>query len=309
MIPGQKRWIGIDIGGTKVAAAVVTSDGDVIDTVRAATPTAGREAVLETATALVDRLRADHPVAGIGVGAPGIIDRVRGRVVFASDILSGWSGAEVRGELEAHSGLPVTVDNDVRAMAHGENMIGAGRGRSSALFVSIGTGIGGALTVGGQLYHGAHGTAGELAHLLVPVSGAIGCGCGRTDHLEAVASGPAMAAEYAARAGVPTQPLQKVVALMRSGDPIARAVVTDAGTLLGRVLAGVATAFDPEVIVIGGGAAQIGADLLSPLTSAFRVEAMGPIAETAILPARLGTDAPLVGAALLAAATRIEVTP
>ncbi|MDJ0112795.1 ROK family protein, partial [Rhodococcus erythropolis] len=199
-------------------------------------PTAGREAVLETATALVDRLRADHPVAGIGVGAPGIIDRVRGRVVFASDILSGWSGAEVRGELEAHSGLPVTVDNDVRAMAHGENMIGAGRGRSSALFVSIGTGIGGALTVGGQLYHGAHGTAGELAHLLVPVSGAIGCGCGRTDHLEAVASGPAMEAEYAARAGVPTQPLQKVVALMRSGDPIARAVVTDAGTLLGRVL-------------------------------------------------------------------------
>ena len=96
---------------------------------------------------------------------------------------------------------------------------------------------------------------------------------------------------------------------MHSGDPIARAVVSDAGTLLGRVLAGIATAFDPEVIVIGGGAAQIGADLLSPLTSAFRVEAMGPIAETAILPARLGTDAPLVGAALLAAATRIEVTP
>ncbi len=205
---------------------------------------------------MVDRLRTNHPVAGIGVGAPGIIDRVRGRVVFASDILSGWSGAEVRGELEAHSGLPVTVDNDVRAMAHGENMIGAGRGRTSALFVSIGTGIGGALTVGGQLYHGAHGTAGELAHLLVPVSGAIGCGCGRTDHLEAVASGPAMAAEYAARAGVPTQPLQAVVALMHSGDPIARAVVSDAGTLLGRVLAGVATAFDPEVIVIGGGAAR-----------------------------------------------------
>ncbi|KJF20907.1 ROK family protein [Rhodococcus sp. AD45-ID] len=308
MTHGQERWIGVDIGGTKVAAAVVTSSGEVLESVRAATPAAGRDAVLDTTAALIDQLRVTHTVDGIGVGAPGIVDRSSGRVVFASDILPGWMGAEVRSELEARMSLPVTVDNDVRVMAHGENMIGAGHGRSSVLFVSIGTGIGGALSIGGQLRHGAHGTAGELAHLLVPAAGAIGCGCGRTDHLEAVASGPAMAAEYAARAGVPVQPLQKVVALMHSGDPIARAVITDAGELLGRVLAGVATAFDPEVIVIGGGAAQIGADLLSPLMSAFRVEAMKPIAETAILPARLGTDAPLVGAGLLAAATRTEVS-
>ena len=302
----HQRWIGVDIGGTKVAAAVITSAGEVIESVRAQTPPTGRVGVLETAAALIDQLRAGHSVNGIGVGAPGIIDRASGRVVFASDILPGWNGAEVREELEAHTGLPVTVDNDVRVMAHGENMIGAGYGRSSVLFVSIGTGIGGALSIDGRLRHGAHGTAGELAHLLVPASGAIGCGCGRKDHLEAVASGPAMAAEYASRAGVPVQPLQRVVALMHSGDPIARAVISEAGELLGRVLAGVATAFDPEVIVIGGGAAQIGADLLSPLVSAFRIEAMRPVAETAILPARLGTDAPLVGAGLLAAATRTE---
>lgn len=308
MTHGQERWIGVDIGGTKVAAAVVTSTGEVIESVRAATPAAGKAAVLDTTVALIDQLRAEHTVDGIGVGAPGIIDRAAGRVLFASDILPGWMGAEVRGELEARTSLPVTVDNDVRAMAHGENMIGVGYGRSSVLFVSIGTGIGGALSVNGELRHGAHGTAGELAHLLVPASGAIGCGCGRTDHLEAVASGPAMAAEYASRAGVSVQPLQKVVSLMHSGDPIARAVITDAGELLGRVLAGVATAFDPEVIVIGGGAAQIGPDLLSPLVAAFRLEAMRPIADTAILPAHLGTDAPLVGAALLAAATRTEVS-
>ncbi|MDI9915993.1 ROK family protein [Rhodococcus sp. IEGM 1379] len=308
MTHGHQRWIGVDIGGTKVAAAVITSAGEVIESVRAETPAAGRAAVLDTTAALIDKLRAEHAVSGIGVGSPGIVDRASGRVVFASDILPGWNGAEVREELEAHTGLPVTVDNDVRVMAHGENMIGAGHGRTSVLFVSIGTGIGGALSIDGRLRHGAHGTAGELAHLLVPVTGAIGCGCGRKDHLEAVASGPAMAAEYASRAGVPVQPLQRVVALMHSGDPIARAVISDAGELLGRVLAGVATAFDPEVIVIGGGAAQIGADLLSPLVSAFRVEAMPPVADTAILPARLGTDAPLVGAGLLAAATRTEVS-
>lgn len=302
----QERWIGVDIGGTKVAAAVVTSAGEVVESVRSATPASGREGVLSTTAALIEQLRATHTVDGIGVGAPGIIDRASGRVVFASDILPGWNGAEVRSELEDRTSLPVTVDNDVRVMAHGENVIGAGHGRRSVLFLSIGTGIGGALSIDGKIRHGAHGTTGELAHLLVPSTGAIGCGCGRKDHLEAVASGPAMAAEYAARAGVPVQPLQHVVALMHSGDPIARAVITDAGELIGRVLAGVATAFDPELIVIGGGAAQIGTDLMAPLVSAFRVEAMKPIAETAILPARLGTNAPLVGAGLLAASTRTE---
>lgn len=308
MTASRERWIGVDIGGTKVAAGVVTATGEVIASVRAATPAAGRAAVLDTATEVIERLRADHDVAGIGVGAPGIVDRTTGTVTFASDILPGWRGADVRGVLESRTGLPVVVDNDVRVMAHGENTIGAGHGRGSVLFVSVGTGIGGALSVDGRLHHGAHGTCGELAHLLVPATGAIACGCGRTDHLEAVASGPAMAAAYAARAGVAVRPLQDVVALMRAGDPHARAAITEGGALLGRALAGLATAFDPEVIVIGGGAAQIGPDLLRPLESAFRVEAFGPVAATDVVPARLGTDAPLVGAALLAAAPHSATT-
>lgn len=304
----QERWIGVDIGGTKVAAAVVTATGEVLESVRAATPTSSGAAVLDTTAELIARLRADHDVAGIGVGAPGIVDRATGKVMFASDILTGWAGADVRGVLTSRTGLPITVDNDVRVMAHGENMIGAGRGRGSVLFVSVGTGIGGALSVDGRLRHGAHGTCGELAHLLVPATGAIACGCGRPDHLEAVASGPAMAAAYAARAGVPVRPLQDVVALMHSGDPIARAAITDGAGLLGRTLAGLATAFDPEAIVIGGGAAQIGPDLLGPVEDAFRAEAFGPVAATDLVPAQLGTDAPLVGAALLAATDRTPTT-
>ncbi|MFZ2530558.1 MAG: ROK family protein, partial [Rhodococcus sp. (in: high G+C Gram-positive bacteria)] len=181
----REQWIGVDIGGTKVAAAVVTATGEVIQTVRAATPSTGGQAVLGTVAELIVGLLAHHEAGGIGVGAPGIVDRTTGRVTFASDILTGWAGADVRGVLESRTGLPVTVDNDVRVMAHGENTIGAGRGRGSVVFVSIGTGIGGALSVDGTLRHGAHGTCGELTHLLVPATGAIACGCGRADHLEA----------------------------------------------------------------------------------------------------------------------------
>ncbi|MFI0356987.1 ROK family protein [Actinomadura sp. 9N407] len=278
-VHGTSRYAALDIGGTKIAAALVNGNGTVLHRARTATPrgggtadgAAGGAAVLAAAARLLDDL-GDDAVEALGVGAPGVIGPA-GQVVSATDVLPGWAGTPVRETLADLTGLPVTVVNDVRAMAYGEAHAGAGAGFHRVLHISIGTGVGGALTTAGRLENGAHGTAGELAHLLVPERGPVPCGCGRRDHLEAVASGPAIAA---------------------TGDP------GHAAALLGRALAGLLAVLDPDAVVIGGGVAQIGAPFLDAVTAAFRDEALPPLRATPILPAALGTDAPLVGAALLA---------
>lgn len=293
--------IGVDIGGTKIAAGIVQQRGDVTRVVRAATPTEGGHAVLDTAADLVRDLAVDGDVGGIGVGAPGIIDPVEGVVRSATDIVPGWAGVGVRAGLHRRTGLAVAVDNDVRAMALGESAAGTGRDRTEVLHVSVGTGIGGALVRNGRLVRGSRGSTGEIAHLLVPATGRIPCGCGRHDHLEAVAAGPAIAADYTARSATTgVVDLPTVAGRMRDGDQHARAAIATAATVLGRCLAGVVTAFDIDAVIIGGGAAQIGADFLQPLTTALDAEIRPPGRAVPVLPATLGTNAPIIGAGLLA---------
>jgi glucokinase len=295
-------WVvGVDIGGTKVAAALIDGTGDIVRRVEEPTP-AGADAVLDTVAALVADLAAASPGApgAVGVGAPGVVDLRDGSIASATDILPGWAGTAVRAGLELRTGLPIAVDNDVRAMARGELAAGAARGLRDVLFLSIGTGIGGALVRDGRLVRGPHATACAFAHLLVPAEGAIRCGCGRVDHLEAVASGPAIAASYAAQAGVPLVPLEVVAGRMRAGDAVARAVLNSAATLLGRAIAGLLAAVDAEAVVVGGGVAQLGSVLLTPLTDALHAEALPSLRGVQVQLAQLATAAPLIGAALLA---------
>ncbi|WP_433221930.1 ROK family protein [Dactylosporangium sp. CS-047395] len=277
------RFAGLDIGGTKIAAGLVSADGRLLRSDRVPTPRTGADTVLAAAADLATRVMAGETVAGVGVGAPGVIDRVAGTVLSATDVLPGWAGAPVRPALERRLGRPVTVDNDVRAMALGEVRAGAARGHADVLFVSVGTGIGGALAHHGRLRRGPHGTAGEVGHLLAGQTGPIACGCGRTDHVEAVASGPAIAA----------------------GGPDA---LPRAAAVLGRALAGLVTALDVDAVVIGGGVAQAGAAFLTPLERALRAEVLPPLRAIPILGAALGADAPIVGAALLAADALEETT-
>lgn len=292
--------VGVDIGGTKIAAAALDASGVLSHRLIRPTPR-GSEAVLDVVADLVAELAGSVRVGAVGVGAPGVIDARDGSVLSSTDVLPGWAGTAVRCELQRRTGLPVAVDNDVRVMARGELALGAGRGYHDVIFVSVGTGVGGALARDGRVVTGPHGTAGELAHLLIPGTGAIACGCGRRDHLEGAVSGPAITAAYAARSGTPAASLHEVAALMRLGDPIARNVVTEAGVLLGRVLAGLVAAVDVEVVVVGGGVAQIGSDFLGPLVESLRSEALPPLRHIAVQAAILGTDAPLIGAARLAA--------
>ncbi len=292
--------IGVDIGGTKIAAAIVR-DGVVERRTTAPTPRSGGDEVMRVVSAQIESLLGDvDTVAGIGVGAPGVIDRASGDVTSATEVLPGWAGTRVRSILEARIGLPVTVDNDVRVMARAEILPALDRGAHDVLFVSVGTGVGGAIARGGEIDSGPHGSAGELAHLLVPIEGATPCGCGRLDHLEAVAAGPAIAAEHARRTGETGLDLREIADRARGGDRAAAVVISDAASLTGRALAGLLGAIDADAVVIGGGVAQIGRPFMDPLTHALRAEVLAGLQRIPVTVAGAGTDAPLVGAALLA---------
>lgn len=290
----------MDIGGTKIAAGVFDDSGALIERFRRDTPRTGSGADVMTAVVeLLGQVRQKYPFAAVGLGAKGAISD-DGVVLHDGDTLPGWSGTDVAGPIRAAFDVSVAVQNDVRVTTLAEARRGAGRGYPRMLLAALGTGVGGGLIIDERLLLGRHGTAGEIAHLLVNTRGAIPCGCGRFDHLEAVCAGPAIEAEYVRRSGAdPDIELPEIAERMRAGDEIARATITDAARVLGAALAGLATAVDVDVLVIGGGVAQIGADFLDPAIAEFRAAALQPIKQIPVLPAALGTDAPLVGAAEL----------
>lgn len=294
--------VGVDIGGTKVAAGLVDDSGRLVRAARAMTPHGeGAEAVLSVVVDLVDQLRNTTEVLGVGIGSPGVIDPDHGVVVSATDVLPEWVGAPVRGEVTRRTGLPVVVDNDVRVMAYGEATYGASSRYGRALHVSIGTGIGGAITCNRRVEHGRHGTAGEIAHLLIPEQGHIKCGCGRFDHLESVACGPAIAAAYAARTRATPITASEIIGRMHAGDSDAAEVILQTASILGRTLAGLCTAIDVDAIVVAGGVAQAGDAFLGPVAKALQDEVLPPLRGLPVLAATLGTNAPIIGAAKLAA--------
>lgn len=313
-----RRHLGIDIGGTKTLAVLVTPDGEVVGRTQAPTPARrGPTAVLDTAAGLAGQLLAGPAAAGrvlaevarppagagltgevsaVGVGAAGTIDSATGTVRYATDSLPGWAGTRIADELAARLGRSVRVDNDVNAAALGESWAGAGRGRSHLLLVTAGTGLGGGLIWNGRIEHGARGGAGEVAHLPVPGAERLRCGCGRYGHLEAIASGTGLAAAYALVAGELIGG-SAVAERAETGDDVARGVLDRAGTALGRALAGLVTLLDPQAVLVAGGAANA---LLPAAIAAYRAELPPAWADVPLLPAALGADSVAVGAARLA---------
>ncbi|MCP2328713.1 glucokinase [Hamadaea flava] len=298
--PGHDLVLGIDIGGTKTAVAAVDRDGRTYATRVAPTPAAeGAAAILEVAARLADEVRHDvgGSVSAAGVGAPGVVDARRGVVVSATDLLRGWAGTPIVDLLSQRLCLPVAVDNDVRAAGLGEARYGAGRTAGFAVVVAVGTGIGAAVIREGVLLPGSCGVAGHLGHIPVPGTGDDLCSCGRSDHLEAAAAGPAIL-RAAHRAGLAATTTIEVMALAET-DPQAAAVVTNAATVLGRALGGVVNLLDPDAIVVGGGVAEAGGVWWRPLRAAFDAELLPPAAP-ALVPATLGTQAGVIGAATMA---------
>ncbi|MFB4280358.1 ROK family protein [Nonomuraea sp. MTCD27] len=281
--------LAVDIGGTKIAAGLVAPDGTLTERRRAATPPGPSilRAVFELARPLASR------AVACGIGTAGTVGPL-GRIAYATDLLTGWAGTDVKGEAERALRLPTVVLNDCHAAGAAEARVGAARGARTALVVAIGTGIGGAICVGGRVRTGATGTVGGIGHLPAPTDAGARCSCGALDHIEAHASGPAIERAHLAATGQ-ALPLAEI-------GRLGSHVISDAAALMGRVLAGAANLIAPDAIVVAGGVSLLGPVLLEPMTAAYRAEALPGPSAAPLLPAALGEDAGLVGAGLEALA-------
>jgi len=290
--------VGVDIGGTKVAAGVVDTDGNVLDRVELPTPTTDSAELVAAITGTARRLLEAHDATAVGVGVAGLVDR-DGEIVRSASHLS-LRDHPLREAVATAVGVPVVMDNDANAAGWAEAHFGAAAECSDALFVGVGTGIGGALVIGGQLRRGAYGTAGEIGHLLVERDGRP-CPCGSRGCWEQYASGRAFL-RAARDSGFDVAHGSAVTAAAEAGDEIALEVFDEVGTWLGFGIAGLVAVLDPEVVVIGGGLSAAGDLLLAPTRRAFEdyLTARGRHPEPRIVVAALGADAGLIGAADLA---------
>ncbi len=307
--------VGVDIGGTKVAAGVVDSQGKVLARARRLTPSRDPQAVEDTIVEVVTQLRAEHSIGAVGIGAAGFVDAERSRVLFAPHLA--WRNEPLRDAVAAAVQLPVVVENDANAAAWAEWRFGAGRGETRLVCVTLGTGIGGGIVIDGQVQRGKHGMAGEFGHMIVVPDGQR-CECGNRGCLEQYASGNVLGREARelARASSPvTVPLLQrvggdvdalvgpvITEAARDGDPLAIELFEEVGRWLGIGLANLAAALDPGMFVIGGGVSDAGELLLRPARDSFRriLTGRGFRPEPRIIKAALGPEAGLVGAADLA---------
>lgn len=309
--------IGVDVGGTKVAGGVVDDQGRILAKHRVQTPSRDAEATTAAIVGVIERLRADHPdVAAVGVAIAGFVDASRSVVYFAPNLL-GWSEAPLRKELEDRVGLPAVVENDANAAAWGEARFGAGRGFATMVCVTIGTGVGGGIVIGDQLFRGGFGVAAEIGHIQMVENGRL-CGCGQRGCWEQYASGGALlraaragAAEARDRArlllsfgdGTPDGIQGRhVTEAARQADPVALAAFAEIGHWIGQGLADLAAVLDPECFVLGGGVSEAADLLLEPVRSEFAQLLTGgdrrPLPQVVL--AALANDAGIAGAADLA---------
>ncbi|HET7326345.1 MAG TPA: ROK family glucokinase [Nocardioidaceae bacterium] len=307
--------IGVDIGGTKIAAGAVDELGTIQELVRRDTPATDSDAIEAAVADAVRELAGRHPVTAVGVGAAGFVDDKRATVLFAPNLA--WRKEPMRSELEALLGLSVVVENDANAAAWGEFTFGAGADADDLMLVTVGTGVGGGLVLDGELYRGAFGVAAEIGHLRVVPDGRL-CGCGNRGCWEQYASGRALLKEVReiAEQGSPQAAAlldlaggrpdeitgQMVTKAARDDDELAVELLSELGRWLGEGIASLAAVLDPSVVVLGGGVSEAGELLLGPAREAFRRNLTGRRfrPELEIRLATLGNDAGLIGAADLA---------
>ncbi|GAA3503757.1 ROK family protein [Streptomyces prasinosporus] len=292
--------IGLDLGGTKIAAALVAADGTVLARHCRPTPaTEGATAVLDALAGAARAVRAPGTTA-IGVAAAGVIDPATGTVTSATDTIRDWAGTALAAGLAARTGLDVACDNDVRAAAATELPDPPGNGPGTTMvYAAVGTGVGGAVAVDGRMLHGAAGVAGHLGHLPSPEADGLPCTCGATGHLEAIAAGPAITAHYTRTSGLPADRLETVATRAAGGEPHATAAIVLGAEAVGRALGGLANTLGADRVVVGGGVPRIGALYLNALHRAFSAELMAPLRGLRPLPPRGGRDAAVLGAAAL----------
>jgi glucokinase len=290
-----REAIGIDVGGTKILGARLAEGGEILGAERVASDTRSADAVKQQIVAVAKELGAGRDVP-VGVGYPGTVDQQRGAVVHAVNLP--YDDHSLRSELADRLGARVEVDNDANCAALAEVRHGAGRGYRDVVMLTLGTGVGGGVVIDGRPYRGARGTGAELGHMVI-VNGGRRCqgACPGRGHLEAYASGRA-ADGRARRLGLANA--DELLDAVKASDPRATAALHRIAGALGAGLVTVANAFNPEIIVIGGGFGLAAAPyLLPPATAILAAEALHPNGEIPVVTASLGASAGVIGAAEL----------
>jgi glucokinase len=318
----MKKFIGCDLGGTNLRAAVVdVENGEVLHLM--SIPTLAREgydAVMKRmADLFLDVIKESgmkkDDIGGIGIGVPGVLDLDKGETLFLPNLPGTWPHVPLQDTITHHTGLPTALLNDVRSITNGEWRFGAGRGVDTIAVFAVGTGIGGGLVINGQLHLGIGGTGGELGHTMIDFNGQR-CGCGNRGCLEAYASGPAISAMgmKAVSQGLTTSiavlsdyDLNRITPKLiaqaaEAGDEIAKEIYEKAGYYIGIAAANTCASIGPRRIIIAGGVAQAGELLLVPIRRTIRERVyVMPVEQVEVVSSKLGNNAGVIGVACWAA--------
>jgi glucokinase len=289
--------IGVDLGGTKILAGVVDRDGRVERREERPTPKTSQDELLAELDGVVEELLHDEVVA-LGFGLPSTIDQRVGRAIASVHIP--LEEVDFRDRMAERFGMPVGIDNDANAAAIAEWRLGAGRGASHVVVLTLGTGIGGGLILDGRPYRGSIGAGAELGHIVLSYGGPrCGQGCRGHGHFEAVASGKA-ADDMARRRFGPDADARTLVTEARAGDKGAREDLAELGRRLGAGIGSLVNVFNPEVVILGGGFAEAEEFLFGPARETMAVEALAPGRDLVrIVRAELGSEAGMIGSALV----------
>jgi glucokinase len=311
--------LAIDLGGTKIIAAIISNKGQIVAKKRCLTlADEGPHPVISRIFSAIDHLLSQRNINpsqldSISIAAAGAIDFKKG-LITSSPHLPGWHDVPLRDIVEEKYKVNTFLINDASAAALGEHHFGAGRGVNNLILLTVGTGIGGGIIINGRLYSGVSGSAGEIGHMTIDVNGPR-CDCGKTGCLEALVSGTAVAKEAIKRirqgersslteiveGKIENITAEEVSIAAQGGDSLASEVILKAATYLGVGIANLVNIFNPEMIIIGGGMAKMGDLLLNPARQVVRERAFQlPAQAVQIVPARLGDDAGVLGAAVFA---------
>jgi glucokinase len=318
-IMDEKWLVGVDIGGTSIKLGFINQSGEIIHrwAINTNKNEKGQHIPTDISTSIHQTLKElgqpKDKIIGIGIGAPGPVNLENGSVDIAINL--GWENFPLKDYLEKDTFLPVVVENDANIAAYGELWRGAGRGAKDLIFVTLGTGVGGAVITNGKLVRGVNGAAGEIGHTVSIMDGGMPCNCGKTGCLETVASAPGIVQLALAELSTTTTPSilrmydnenqtlsSKIIfEAAEAADELAQKVMHQVTVYLGLALANLANCLNPEKIVIGGGVSEIGNTLLVPLQAQFNHFAFPRVTRgVELVIASLGNDAGVIGGAWLA---------
>ncbi len=306
--------IGIDVGGTRIAAGLVERKGRIVKDAKRLTPKTGPFAVVDAIIDLVEEVQSGvqaAEISGVGIGLPAQVDFLRQEIEYCTNLP--LAGVDVRSLVMSRTKTEVTIDNDGHLAAVGESRYGAAKGARDFLMVTLGTGVGGGMFLAGEPYRGSRGLGGEVGHTMVDIAGPP-CPCGGNGHLEAYLGRPAIAArgkeaarQYTGRAildaaggNIEDITAEAVVLAAKGGDKISKEVLTQCGEILGKSLVGFVNVLNPKLVCIGGGIGESADVLVKRAAEVVQAEALAGRRDVTVVQAVLGNDASILGAAALA---------